>query len=42
MALKQVEALESVAKGNGKQTILIPAAALEAFGNAFGMLKGKP
>ncbi len=41
VALKQVEALESVAKGNGKQTILVPAQALEAFGNAFNMLKGK-
>ncbi|WP_112311520.1 SPFH domain-containing protein [Pseudogemmobacter bohemicus] len=41
VALKQVEALESVAKGQGKQTILIPAQALEAFGNAFNMLKGK-
>lgn len=41
VALKQVEALEAVAKGQGKQTILIPAQALEAFGNAFNMLKGK-
>ncbi|NPD14222.1 SPFH/Band 7/PHB domain protein [Xinfangfangia sp. D13-10-4-6] len=41
VALKQVAALESVAKGNGKQTILVPAQALEAFGNAFNMLKGK-
>jgi len=41
VALRQVEALEAVAKGQGKQTILIPAAALEAFGNAFGLLKGR-
>jgi regulator of protease activity HflC (stomatin/prohibitin superfamily) len=41
VALKQVEALEAVATGAGKQTILIPAAALEAFGNAFGLLKGR-
>lgn len=41
VALKQVEALEAVAKGQGKQTILIPAQALEAFGNAFNMLKAR-
>ncbi|MDX5383946.1 MAG: SPFH/Band 7/PHB domain protein [Rhodobacterales bacterium] len=41
VALKQVEALQAVANGDGKQTILLPAAALEAFGNAFGLLKGK-
>ena len=41
VALKQVEALQAVATGQGKQTILIPASALEAFGDAFKMLKGK-
>ncbi|GHC25997.1 MULTISPECIES: SPFH domain-containing protein [Gemmobacter] len=41
VALKQVEALSDVAKGGGKQTILLPAQALEAFGNAFQMLKGR-
>jgi regulator of protease activity HflC (stomatin/prohibitin superfamily) len=41
VALKQVEALQAVAAGNGKQTIILPAAALEAFGNAFGLLRGK-
>lgn len=41
VALKQVEALQAVAVGQGKQTILIPANALDAFGNAFNMLKGK-
>jgi regulator of protease activity HflC (stomatin/prohibitin superfamily) len=41
VALKQVEALQAVATGDGKQTILLPEAALEAFGNAFGLLKGK-
>ena len=41
VALKQVEALASVATGQGKQTILLPASALEAFGNAFNLLKGK-
>ena len=32
VALKQVEALQAVAMGQGKQTILVPANALEAFG----------
>ncbi|TXI05121.1 MAG: SPFH/Band 7/PHB domain protein [Pseudorhodobacter sp.] len=41
VALKQVEALQAVASGNGKQTILVPANALEAFGDAFKMLKGR-
>jgi regulator of protease activity HflC (stomatin/prohibitin superfamily) len=41
VALKQVEALQAVATGTGKQTIILPAAAVEAFGNAFGLLKGK-
>ncbi|GGW29213.1 paraslipin [Gemmobacter lanyuensis] len=41
VALKQVEALAEVAKGDGKQTILLPAHALDAFANAFGMLKGR-
>ncbi len=41
VALKQVEALTAVGQGAGKQTVIVPANALEAFGNAFGMLKGK-
>ena len=41
VALKQVEALTAVGKGEGKQMIIVPAAALDAFSNAFGMLKGK-
>ncbi|RYG02282.1 MAG: SPFH/Band 7/PHB domain protein, partial [Caulobacteraceae bacterium] len=41
VALKQVEALQAVAVGQGKQTILIPANALEAFGDAFKMLRGR-
>ncbi|MBD3785700.1 MAG: SPFH/Band 7/PHB domain protein [Sphingomonadales bacterium] len=41
IALKQVEALAEVGKGEGKQTVLLPAAALDAFTNAFGLLKGK-
>ena len=40
VALKQVEALNALGKGEGKQTILLPANALEAFGDAFKMLKG--
>ncbi len=35
VALKQVEALTALGQGTGKQTIVVPAAALEAFGNAF-------
>ncbi|MDE3028937.1 MAG: SPFH/Band 7/PHB domain protein [Paracoccaceae bacterium] len=41
VALKQVEALTAVGQGNGKQTIIVPAQALEAFGDAFKMLKGR-
>lgn len=41
VALKQVEALTAVGQGAGKQTIIVPAHALEAFGNAFNMLKGR-
>ncbi len=40
VALKQVEALAKVGAGEGKQTILMPASAMEAFGDAFKMLKG--
>lgn len=42
VALKQVEALTKVGEGPGKQTILLPANALDAFTDAFSMLKGKP
>jgi regulator of protease activity HflC (stomatin/prohibitin superfamily) len=41
LALKQVEALTLVGKGEGKQMILVPTQALEAFGDAFKMLKGR-
>ncbi|TMV57987.1 SPFH/Band 7/PHB domain protein, partial [Thioclava sp. BHET1] len=41
VALKQVEALTVVGQGTGKQTVIVPAQALEAFGDAFRMLKGK-
>ncbi|KFE34857.1 SPFH domain-containing protein [Thioclava atlantica] len=38
VALKQVDALAQVAKGEGQQTVILPAAALEAFTNAFKLL----
>ncbi|MCA0926880.1 SPFH domain-containing protein [Ruegeria profundi] len=40
VALKQVEALNALGNGSGSQTIVVPANALEAFGDAFKMLKG--
>lgn len=40
VALKQVESLVAVGKGEGKQTIILPANALDAFANAFKMLRG--
>jgi regulator of protease activity HflC (stomatin/prohibitin superfamily) len=39
VALKQVEALAAIASGSGKQTVILPAAAVEAFRDAFGMLR---
>ena len=41
VALKQVEALNALGQGSGKQTVILPASALEAFGDAFAMLKGR-
>ncbi|MBS0565426.1 MAG: SPFH/Band 7/PHB domain protein [Proteobacteria bacterium] len=41
VALKQVEALTVVGQGTGKQTIIVPAQALDAFGDAFKLLKGR-
>ncbi|MDO9525963.1 MAG: SPFH domain-containing protein [Gemmobacter sp.] len=41
VALKQVEALTAIGQGSGKQTIIVPAQALDAFGDAFKMLKGR-
>ena len=41
VALKQVEALNKLGAAAGKQTIVLPANALDAFGDAFKMLKGK-
>lgn len=41
VALKQVEALNTLGAGTGTQTIVLPANAIEAFGDAFKMLKGR-
>ena len=41
VALKQVEALNQLGSGQGSQTVIVPADAAEAFGNAFKMLKGR-
>lgn len=41
IALKQVEALNALGAGEGKQTVVVPAQAIEAFGDAFKMLKGR-
>jgi regulator of protease activity HflC (stomatin/prohibitin superfamily) len=41
IALKQVEALGQIAQGSGSQTIVVPADAVDAFGKAFQMLKGR-
>lgn len=41
VALKQVEALNKLGDGAGSQTVLLPANAIDAFGDAFKMLKGK-
>ena len=40
VAMKQVDALTAVGNGPGKQTVLIPAAALDAFSDAFRLLRG--
>ena len=40
VALKQVEALTALGGGEGKQTILVPSNAMDAFADAFKMLKG--
>ena len=41
VALKQVEALNALGGSEGSSTVILPANALEAFGDAFKMLKGK-
>lgn len=40
VALKQVEALNALGNGEGRQTIVLPANALDAFTNAFAMFAG--
>ncbi|MTH66599.1 SPFH domain-containing protein [Paracoccus shanxieyensis] len=40
VAMKQVEVLAEVGKGQGKQTVILPASAVEAMGDAFKMLRG--
>ena len=40
VALKQVEALAKVGAGDGKQTVLLPAHALDAFADAFAPAQG--
>ena len=41
VALKQVEALQKLGDGAGNQTVVLPANALDAFADAFKMLKGR-
>ncbi|PUB11028.1 SPFH domain-containing protein [Yoonia sediminilitoris] len=41
VALKQVEALQKLGAGAGNQTVVLPANALDAFADAFQMLKGR-
>ncbi|GAA0305032.1 SPFH domain-containing protein [Rhodovulum strictum] len=41
VALKQVEALTAVGQGPGKQTIILPAQAMDVFADAFKLLKGR-
>ncbi len=41
VALKQVDALNKLGGGAGSNTIVLPANAIEAFGDAFKMLKGR-
>ncbi len=41
IALAQVEAMKEIAVGDGKQTVLVPAQMIEAFGDAFKLLKGR-
>jgi regulator of protease activity HflC (stomatin/prohibitin superfamily) len=41
IALKQVEALGAMSKGEGSQTIVVPSEALAAFGDAFKLLRGR-
>ncbi|NHF72841.1 SPFH domain-containing protein [Paracoccus xiamenensis] len=40
VAMKQVETLAKIGQGSGKQTLVLPANAVEALGDAFKMLRG--
>ncbi len=40
VAIRQVEVLAEVGKGPGQQTIIVPAAAVEAMGDAFRLFRG--
>lgn len=43
VAIRQVEVLAEVGKGQGKQTVILPASAVEAMGDAFKLFRaGKP
>ena len=39
-AVKAFEALTALGGGEGKQTIVLPSNAMDAFGDAFKMLRG--
>ena len=41
VALKQVEALTALGTSNGSQTVIVPASSMDAFGDAFKLLKGR-
>jgi hypothetical protein len=41
IALEQVKAIGQVSQGQGSQTVIVPADAVDAFGKAFQMLKGR-
>ncbi|MDO5620812.1 MAG: SPFH domain-containing protein [Paracoccus sp. (in: a-proteobacteria)] len=41
LGIRQVDALTQVGQGPGKQVVLLPTAALDAFSDAFGLLKGR-
>jgi regulator of protease activity HflC (stomatin/prohibitin superfamily) len=40
VAIKQVETLAEIGRGQGGQTVILPAAALEAMGDAFRLFRG--
>lgn len=40
VAMRQVEVLAEVGRGQGKQTVIVPASAVEALGDAFKLFRG--